>query len=201
MNKSSTRLITNKMCPFAQKTWIALEAAEVSYQLDQISLYGPNGKPDWFWELNPQGTVPVLVCKSGDVVHADSDEILDNIGNSVDGGSKIVPDSEEKMAHAQEFRAELSEFLPIGKKAVLGGSKDKMWKKLKELDQLIIGPYICGEQVTVADCAGFPFLWRIDTEYGPVEKQGCVNIRSWLDTCKSNKAFSKTVQSSWWWWW
>lgn len=185
----------------AQKAWIALEAAGVPYRMEEISLYGPNGKPDWFWKLNPRGTVPVLVCRGGAVIHADSDRILDEIGNDVEGGSRIVPKDNVEIERAQSFRTLLNEFLPIGKKAVLGGDKKKMWTKLKELDGLIEGPFVCGQDITVADCAGFPFLWRIDSEYGPVENYGCNNIRSWLDTCKSNRAFSKTIQGSWWWWW
>jgi glutathione S-transferase len=178
-----------------------LEAAQAPYELEQVSLYGPNGKPDWFWKLNPKGEVPVLVCHGGEVILADSDLILDEIGTAVEGGSDIVPKDEDGIARAKGFRSKLREFLPIGKKAVLGGDKDKMWSKLKELDNLIEGPYVCGEDVTVADCAGFPFLWRIDNEYGPVEDYGCGNVRTWLDTCKKNKAFSETIQQSWWWWW
>jgi glutathione S-transferase len=199
-----------RICPSiaAQKAWIALDLTQAPFELEQVSLYGPNGKPDWFWKLNPKGQVPVLVCHGGAVILADSDLILDEIGNAVKGGSKIVPQDDDSMARVRDFRSTLSEFLPIAKQAVLldgggGDNKKKMWDKLKELDALMMvqGPYICGDQVTVADCAGFPFLWRIDTEYGPVEEYGCDNVRAWLDTCKNNKAFSKTIQQSWWWWW
>ena len=89
------------------------------YRMEEISLYGPNGKPDWFWKLNPRGTVPVLVCHGGAVIHADSDRILDEIGNDVEGGSRIVPKDNVEIERAQSFRTLLNEFLPIGKKAVL----------------------------------------------------------------------------------
>jgi hypothetical protein len=44
---SSTRFVTNKMCPYAQKVWIALEVVKAPYDMEEISLYGPDGKPDW----------------------------------------------------------------------------------------------------------------------------------------------------------
>jgi hypothetical protein len=44
---SSTRFVTNTKCPFAQKVWIALEVAQAPYDMEQVDLYGPNGKPDW----------------------------------------------------------------------------------------------------------------------------------------------------------
>lgn len=44
---SSTRFVTNAKCPFAQKVWIALEVAQAPYDIEQVDLYGPDGKPDW----------------------------------------------------------------------------------------------------------------------------------------------------------
>ena len=169
--------------------------------MEEISLYGPGGKPAWFWKLNPRGEVPVLVCQVGDVVLPDSDLILDEIGNVLENGSKLIPDDEPTKSRIAAFRKALKEFLPVGKKAVLGGRKDEMWAKLKELDHHIQGPYVCGDAVTIADCAGFPFLWRIDKEFGPLDQNGCKNIHKWLHFCASSKAFANTVQPSWWWWW
>jgi glutathione S-transferase len=197
----------------AQKAWIALEASETPYAMEQISLYGPNGKPDWFWKLNPKGTVPTLVCPDG-TVFTDSEDILNGIidssgsGGSIMNTGSIVPTDEASRARDKAFRSKLSEFLPVGKSTILGrggGSprEVKMWQIVKELDDLIVGPYVCGEQITTADCAGFPFLWRLETEYGPVDGHGggCEKVRSWLETCQRNEAFSKTIQKSWWWWW
>ena len=208
------------MCPFAQKAWIALETSGAAYKLEQVSLYGPGGKPDWFWKLNPKGEVPIVVVFSKkdnqQLVLADSDLILDEIqqciaagggGGESDGGDSLLylPSSTgdtETQNKINTFRACLKEFLPIGKKAVLGGSKEKMWSKLQELDSLIVGPFVTGDKITVADCAGFPFLWRIDNEYGTQwEKYGCTNIPNWLEQCSQQPSFSRTVQGSWWWWW
>lgn len=196
-----TNLTIIPLLQLAQKVWIALETVGDPYDMEEISLYGPGGKPDWFMKLNPKGTVPVLVCGGGAVRLRDSDEILDKVGDAIPGGSKLIPHKHEDLI--KEFRSRLNEFLPIGKKAVLGGNKDKMWAKLSELDALIEGPYICGGDVTVADCAAFPFLWRIENEYGALllEKNGCKNIQAWLTTCERNEAFSTTIQSAWWWWW
>eukprot|EP00980_Cylindrotheca_fusiformis_P020468 scaffold7519_cov54-Cylindrotheca_fusiformis.AAC.2 len=117
--KSPTRFITNKMCPFAQKAWIALEASGTNYQLEEISLYGSGGKPNWFWELNPKGTVPVLVvCDNNNIVLPDSDLILNEI-ELVPGGETLVPTDESALATKNAFRKILSEFLPIGKQAIV----------------------------------------------------------------------------------
>lgn len=191
-----------------------------------MSLYGPGGKPDWFWDLNPKGEVPILVVGDSssskndnddkNTILADSDLILDemsvvvstttNAEQQAQSSSVLVlpgPDDVVTTGKIVAFRKTLREFLPVGKSAVLGGSTTKMWNKLQELDALIDGPFVSGSDVTVADCAGFPFLWRIQQEYGTdsFQKNGCDNISVWLENCSNQDSFSKTIQSSWWWWW
>ena len=186
----------------AQKAWIALETAGVPFEMQEISLYGSGGKPDWFWKLNPKGTIPVLVC-SDDAVFCDSDDILDNMEVVSAPSASLFLVLPENTAKIKEFRWALNQFLPIGKSAVLGGSQGEMWKSLNELDAMIQGPYVTGESISIADCAAFPFLWRIRSEYGSnamIEK-GCRNIAAWLEHCEQLEPFQKTIQSNWWWWW
>lgn len=208
-----------------RKAWIALEAAEVPYKFEQVSLYGSGGKPSWFMKLNPKGQVPVLVVNNDNntdkLVLADSDLILDKMGmvmNSVFPKTQSASSTkqllatesidEEAVAKIDAFRSALNEFLPIGKRAVLGGDKERMWSKLRELDALMDTKgqpsYIIAgtDRPTVADCAAFPFLWRIDQEFGTCwEDNGCQNIPAWLDFCKKQPPFENSIQGSWWWWW
>eukprot|EP00581_Thalassiosira_minuscula_P010457 CAMPEP_0183710546 /NCGR_PEP_ID=MMETSP0737-20130205/6254_1 /TAXON_ID=385413 /ORGANISM="Thalassiosira miniscula, Strain CCMP1093" /LENGTH=208 /DNA_ID=CAMNT_0025938839 /DNA_START=234 /DNA_END=857 /DNA_ORIENTATION=+ len=182
------QFITNKRCPFAQKAWIALEASDCSYDMREVSLYGAGGKPDWFWKLNPSGTVPIVTV--GADVFADSELILDAVGDgrvgTSGGGVSFTSElTEEEKSHVNRWRTTLSkQLVPVGKSAVLGGSVPKLRSLLKELNGMVVGPYLVGEKLTVADCAAFPFLWRIDQEFGiggnggGSEKDEC-NLRAW----------------------
>ena len=190
--------VTNKMCPFAQKAWIALEASDTPYDLKEVSLYGSGGKPSWFLKLNPAGTVPVLVdSRSDDVnVYPDSELILDYIKDFSTLHEQDKNIDEEKV---QQWREIVSKkIIPIGKKAVLGRSESDLFALLKEIDSEIEGPYLCGDHITVADCAAFPFVWRIADEFG-LERGS--RLESWLKKCNETSCFKKTVQGSWWWWW
>ncbi|OEU17407.1 putative dehydroascorbate reductase [Fragilariopsis cylindrus CCMP1102] len=226
-SSSEILFVTNKMCPFAQKAWIALEAANISYKLEQVSLYGPGGKPDWFWKLNPKGQVPILQVinnnnddnnynnnnnnnnnnDNNDYIIADSDQILDEIVSSKTSKLFVVHSDDEAAAAVKinTFRSTLNEFLPIGKEAVLGGGdRKRMWKKLKEIDNLLgeEGPYVLDDKLTIADCAAFPFLWRINEEFSTGWKDNdCEKIPIWLDYCSKQPPFANSIQSSWWWWW
>lgn len=205
--------------PCLEQAWIALEAAEVPYKFEQVSLYGSGGKPSWFMKLNPKGQVPVVVVNNDNdkekVILADSDLILDEMELVMDSCAKSSSSSSTRLLAGKNdekikaFRSVLRKFLPIGKSAVLGGDKERMWSKLRELDKVMDtngqASYICSgtDQPTIADCAGFPFLWRIDNEFGSDswESHGCQNISAWLEFCKRQPPFENSIQRSWWWWW
>jgi glutathione S-transferase len=192
------KFVTNKMCPFAQKAWIALEVANCHYELVEIGLYGSGAKPDWFWELNPKGTVPVLLCdgkeaKPSQIVLPDSDLILNYLQDEV---SLSAPP--ELKASVQTWRNRIRVMLPAGKRAVLGGSKEELRKSLSGMDAAVVGPFLAGDSITVADCHAFPFLWRLEQEFGLAEYP---SLTAWLSRCSNEPAFRKTLQSAWWWWW
>lgn len=184
------------MCPFAQKSWIALEASNTPYKIEEVSLYGAGGKPGWFLNLNPAGTVPVFVASDGEKVYPDSELILDYVKETSQLHCEDKNIDERKV---QSWRDRISqEIIPIGKSAVLGGSKSDLYDLLKRIDNEVVGPYLCGESITVADCAAFPFLWRINDEFG---LDSGSKLKEWLDLCSNTSCFKKTVQGAWWWWW
>ena len=199
MATTEARFLTNTMCPYAQKAWIALECAGIPYRLEEISLYGAGGKPKWFWELNPQGTVPVLVCGCGDMVLPDSDMILDAIERrNIDGAafSLVEANNNEQV---REWRTTINnKLIPAGKQAVLSGSTQTLFGLLRTLDGKVESPFLVGDAVTTADCHAFPFLWRIHQEFG---LDNYPSLKQWLDHCGRHPGFRGTIQQSWWWWW
>lgn len=196
-----------------------METSRVPYEMREVSLYGAGGKPDWFWELNPAGTVPVVAVEEGgsggEDVFADSELILDAVGDGrIAGGADDTVAvlarngelSSEENERVRRWRSIVSERLaPVGKSAVLGGSLPKLRTLLKELNDAVEGPYLAGDRVTTADCAAFPFLWRIDQEFGIGGKDGGDDERklhAWLDECAGVDSIRRTIPSGgWWWWW
>jgi glutathione S-transferase len=119
----------------------------------------------------------------------------------IPGGEILQPSTLEIDFKVREWRREINRMLPVGKRAIQQPS-DNSWKllgdTLRRLDGMVVGPYLCGDHVTVADCAAFPFLWRLETED---HLSQCPKLQAWLGHCRINPVFHKTVQSSWWWWW
>ena len=278
------RLITNRMCPFAQKAWIALELCSgMPFAVQEISLYGAGGKPAWFWELNPAGTVPVLVVvrvvdrknnkknnkkngannnadnsssssSSSMIIHKDdtvavfpdSDLILQAIADgslaaALGGGldalsfdnndnnsnnnnnnpllSYPISQQQQQQESIQQWRHAIDQMLPIGKQAVLSGRRKQ--QQIAALQQYLHDNLECrlsaimsssssscsslflvGDHVTIADCHAFPFLWRLDQEFGLDDSLKCPKLAAWVQHCSQIPAFAKTLPtSSWWWWW
>lgn len=53
-------LVNMRFCPYAQRTVLCLNAKEVDYQIINCALMT---RPDWVWQLNPLGKVPILLYK------------------------------------------------------------------------------------------------------------------------------------------
>ncbi len=70
------KVISFKICPFVQRVTAALEAKQVPYEIEYISL---KDKPQWFLDLAPNGQVPVLVTESGGTALFESDAIIEYI--------------------------------------------------------------------------------------------------------------------------
>ena len=165
--------------------------------MEEVSLYGAGGKPKWFLQLNPAGTVPVLT--NGDDIVPDSELILDYVAKGSLSQQGVDLSGGDNFSLSDKWRQTIKQRVaPIGKRAVLGGGRYELMELLKEIDDDVVGPYLCGNKLCVADCAAFPFLWRINDEFGLDE---CPKLSAWLDKCNSNEVFRKTVQRSWWWWW
>ncbi|KAG5190185.1 thioredoxin-like protein [Tribonema minus] len=193
--------ITNKMCPYAQRVWIALEESGTPYEMAEVSLYGAGGKPAWFTALNPKGEVPVLVTADGAVI-ADSEAILDHLARP---NSPLAPPPPCRAAHAAALRALVNARLkPAGKRAVLRPSPAataELMAALREIDAALAtpGPYACGDAFCAADASAFPFLWRVRKEFGFPD--GARALEAWADACEARAGVRATLVGSWWWWW
>ena len=69
------KIISFTICPFVQRVTALLEAKQLPYDIEFISL---SDKPAWFLKLAPNGQVPVLVTESGTALF-ESDAIVEYI--------------------------------------------------------------------------------------------------------------------------
>jgi len=192
------QFFTNKMCPFAQKAWVALEEKNVAFELVEIGLYGSGGKPSWFLEMNPKGLVPVL--KHGEKVVVESNDILKYVdkylgeAGSLQGGS---PEVDAWMALLSKVQSE-------GKAVMCGGGSSKsLPATLAAFESKVGGTFLMGEDFSLADAAAAPMFQRVMSEkarFGLVQESH-PRIFAWWAAVSARPSFAKTVVSNYWWWW
>lgn len=69
------KIVSFKICPFVQRVTALLEAKDIDYDIEYISL---KDKPQWFLDISPNGQVPVLITDGGQALF-ESDAIVEYI--------------------------------------------------------------------------------------------------------------------------
>lgn len=87
-------LVSHVLCPYVQRSVIALKELGVDYQRIDIDLADP---PEWFREISPLGKVPLLIVDD-DTVLFESAVIAEFI-SEVAGGGLLSDQPEIGRAH------------------------------------------------------------------------------------------------------
>ncbi|KAI5292450.1 hypothetical protein KEM52_006347 [Ascosphaera acerosa] len=93
---SDFKLFSMWFCPFAQRTWIALELKKLPYQYIEINAYA---KPKELLEVNPKGLVPSI--RAGDWAIYESLVTLDYIEDLAPETNPLLPKDPQKRAEAR----------------------------------------------------------------------------------------------------
>ncbi|CAN0252433.1 unnamed protein product [Ectocarpus sp. 8 AP-2014] len=187
---ANVQFVTNQKCPYAQRTWIALEESHTAYEMKEVSLYGSGGKPSWFMDLNPKGEVPVLVVDGKPIVG--SEETVDF----------LMPG--ELSPEALRWRSIVNDRLKsAGKRAVFSGGsetdRNSLNAVLQDLEACLSDRPERASEFTAADASAFPFLQRVHGEFGfPSE---CKRLEAWYASASSRPGVRKTIKQDFWWWW
>jgi len=156
------KVVSFKICPFVQRVTAALEAKQIPYEIEYISL---SNKPQWFLDVSPNGQVPLLITESGAALF-ESDAIIeyiqDEFGPLEEGISNeqraldrawSYLGSKHYLAQCTTMRSSNEELL-TERVANLG----KAFAKVEA--QLVDGPFFKGESLSNVDMAWLPLLHR-----------------------------------------
>jgi len=156
------KIVSFKICPFVQRVVADLEAKEIPYEVEYISL---SDKPEWFLEISPNGQVPVLITESGTPLF-ESDAIIEYI-EEVHGALEQDLTAEQKaldrawsylasknyLVQCSTMRSDDSDVLK-SRNDKLGSAFEKAEKKLGT------GPFFNGPSIGKVDIAWLPLLHR-----------------------------------------
>ena len=194
------KVVSFKICPFVQRVTALLEAKEIPYAVEYISL---KDKPDWFVEISPNGQVPVLITDGGDALF-ESDAIVEYLEEAYPA---LQPDIslETKAANrawshlaAKNYLVQCSAQRSANKavleerSARLGKSFDRVEKQLEET------PYFRGNTIGMVDIAWLPLLHRaklVETHTAYDFLEGRPKLKAWQQSLLNDGLAEKSVAS------
>ena len=174
MNSATNiELISFKICPFVQRSVIALNEKNVDYKITYIDL---SDRPDWFGKISPLGKVPVL--KVGDTPVFESAVIAEYLDETFE--PRLHPDSAlERARHRSwiEYASEITmsqyRMLVADNKEEFENQRAQLIKQLEQVRQQLIdsGPYFSANGFSLIDTTYAPIFMRLDiiNKYYPLD--------------------------------
>ena len=164
MSKSpKLELVSFKICPFVQRSIIALNQKGIAYTLTHIN---PQETPDWFKAMSPLGKVPVLVVDGTPVF--ESAVILEYLDEVYPPALHPADPLEKARQRAWvEFCSELlgrqHRMLTAQDEAGFNEARKSLQQGLQRLDTVLAeqAPYFAGEQFHLVDCVYAPLFMRL----------------------------------------
>lgn len=164
MSTHTLELVSFKICPFVQRSVIALKEKGIDFKITYIDLANP---PEWFAEISPLGKVPVL--KVDDTVLFESaviSEFLDEVYPP-----SLHPASALEKARDRAWVEYGSELLGAQFRMLIADNEEGFTKNRDELKQGLekledvmdeAGPFFSGDSLSLIDTAYAPLFMRIN---------------------------------------
>jgi len=180
-------LISFELCPYVQRSVIALEEKGVPYTVEHID---PEHKPQWFLDISPLGKVPVLRVNREHVIFESA--VICELIEETAPGAPLHPADPLARAHDRAWIEVASDLLrrmfsmvnahdeATGRTAVAA-----VRTLLGRFESELRGPLFTGESFCLVDAAAAPALQRLgwcdelrdDLElFGDLER-----VRAWRD--------------------
>lgn len=190
-------LISFKLCPFVQKSVIALLEKKVDFDITYIDL---SNKPDWFLKISPFGKVPVL--KVGDSVLFESsviNEYLDEVHEP-----SIHPKDPLQKAYNRawiDFASNLMmltyQISVVKTEEEFNQKRDEIIKNLTQLEEKLgNNKFFNGDDFALIDTSYAPFFMRIvlNEKLKPINiLEGFPKIQNWSKNLLEKESVQKSV--------
>ena len=201
-------LYTISMSQNAVRPELALLEKGVSFEKIQVDLMGGEHKQLPYGEITPRRQVPTLVYGEDDkaITIYESVAIIQFLDDVFPEPPLMPPVSEPAMRakalmRIAEFQQKLDSKNVFGSvifgkqtREQLGARVDALLEELPRWDVYVgDGPFLCGDQFTLADIAVFPLLMHFEA-IGYDYAKHTPSLSAYMDRCKARPS---VVQSGW----
>lgn len=191
------RVYSMRFCPYAQRTRLVLKAKGIRHEIININL---KNKPEWFFQKNPSGLVPVLEDSRGRLICESliTCEYLDEAYPE----KKLFPDDPYERA-CQRMILELFSKVPSlvssfirTKKEDHPGIKEELRKEVSKLEEAMTNrktAFFGGDSVSMVDYLMWPWFQRLEV----LELNECVahtpKLKVWMAAMQKDPIVSSDV--------
>lgn len=155
------KIVSFKICPFVQRVTAMLEAKNIPYEIEFISL---SNKPQWFLDVSPNGQVPILITEKGQTLF-ESDAIVEYLD---DAYPRLVETTPEQRAVDRAWSYQASKHYLVQCSAQRSTDEETLEERSTKLGkafakaekQLGDGPFFNGETLGNVDIAWLVLLHR-----------------------------------------
>lgn len=164
-NASHTlELVSFKICPFVQRSVIALKEKGIDFKITYIDLANP---PEWFGEISPLGKVPVL--KVDDTVLFESaviSEFLDEVYPPSLHPASALDKARDRawVEYGSELLGTQFRMLIADNEEGFTENRDELKAGLAKLEAVMDekGPFFSGNSLSLIDTAYAPLFMRLN---------------------------------------
>ncbi|HEX6951754.1 MAG TPA: glutathione S-transferase family protein [Gaiellaceae bacterium] len=176
-------------CPYAARVRIVLAEKGVEVDVVEIDL---SDRPDWLYEKNPKGRVPVL--EEDDRPLAESAVLMEFLEERYPEPALLPPDPADRAAvRLLIFRADELTDPYYALRREEDGAREQFDAALGRLDGLLgEQPYLSGAEYGLADIALVPWVLRARDVLG-VELDGFSSLTDWLGRLEQRPAIAAEV--------
>eukprot|EP00775_Hariotina_reticulata_P005210 gene5210-5448_t len=204
-SRDNPTFITTFSCPYAQRSWIALNAKGIKYNPVLVDL---QDKPEWFFKHNPYGRVPTLFWQEdGKTASLYESLIVNEFINDLPGPSLLPVDP---VARAQarliidqvgaKWGGPFAKIMFGTDASATGPAQEELTKVLQWVEGLVNkeGPYFLGRDFSLVDAAIIPFYLRLqvlqDLGLYEIPTAELPKLTAWCEAASSHPAVQGSMQ-------
>ncbi|XP_038678112.1 glutathione S-transferase omega-1-like [Scyliorhinus canicula] len=196
------RVYSMKYCPFAHRTLLVLEAKGIKYETININLLN---KPDWFFEKNPLGLVPVLETCQNELVY-DSPITCEFLDDKYPA-KRLLPTDPYEKAKQKMLLEHFSQVTGSMYRISMDKQKSMDTSKLEENLQVQLinfeqkyarmkTRFLGGDSVTMIDYLLWPWFERMEALSFSKYLEKTPKLKQWMHLMQQDPAIKATAHDT-----
>ena len=188
------KLYSNKVCPFAHRSRLALALKGIEHELIEVSL---RPMPDWYKEISPNQCVPLLEHDGRQIWES---SIIGEYVEDAFPGNPLLPRDPYLRARAR-IALDLAggKLIPLFYKVMRGEAEgspaDLLRQELTALEGTMVGdgPFWVGSEPSLADVGIYPWFERDSVlhHYHGLRLDASERLNRWRDAMKALPAVQR----------